>query len=317
MANCIKCGIELASGYRTETDNQPFLKGRLELAGHIKYNAAHRERFYVTYDVFDQDRAENRLIKTALAGVRKRTTSPNLRILAGRLLGDMDEIPFSQDPAGEFSRLVKDRSVARYGEVLEWARLFLLHESFTTFSGTGATQAVLFPMEQVFQDYVAAVLKRSLTPLGWEVSTQAQDDGRWFFYDKADKKDKFRLKPDLVLRKDNRCFVMDTKWKELDVEVRNAGISQDDLYQMYAYGKMYAADRVTLIYPLSKNGKEFTFISQEEKNLAKEKGPAKKENPVTVDVKQFCVDEIEEKLVDYVQGLLRNKASSVDGSPEG
>ena len=288
----------LASGYHTQTDNQPFLKGRLELAGHIKYNAAHGERFYVTYNVFDQDRAENRLIKTALAGVQKKTLSQKLRVQAGRLLGDMDAIPLSLDPAEEFSRLVQDRSVARYKETLEWARLFLLHESFTTFSGTSATQAVLFPMEQVFEVYVAVELRRLLTPLGWEVEVQKS---RSFFRKKDTAQESRPLRPDLVLRKDKRCFVMDTKWKDLN----RKPVSSADLYQMYAYGKMYNAVRVTLLYPWS-DGQEFTFISQE------------KDAPVTVDVKQFHVDRIKEELAPYIQELYLSstKPNRVDGSPE-
>lgn len=282
----------LASGYHLQTENQPFLKGRLELAGHIKYNAAHRERFYVTYDIFDQDRAENRLIKTALAGVQKKTRSQKLRVQAGRLLGDMDAIPLSPDPAEEFSRLVQDRSVARYREALEWARLFLLHESFTTFSGSSATQAVLFPMEKVFEVYVADELHRLLTPLGWKVEIQKS---RQFFYNKQ-RGEWSPLKPDLVLTKDNCCFVMDTKWKRLNKD-RNAGVSQADLYQMYAYGKMYNAMRVTLLYPWSDewpDGKEFTFISKED-------------TPVTVDVKQFHVNRIKEELLPYIRKLLEGE----------
>lgn len=284
----------LAAGYHSHTENQPFLKGRLELAGHIKYNAAHRERFYVTYDVFDRDRAENRLVKTALVGVRKKTLSQALRSQADRLLGDMDAIPLSPAPAVEFGRLVRDRSVARYGEALEWARLFLLHESFTTFSGSAATQAVLFPMERVFEEHVAIRLRRALAPQGWTVS--AQDRSHWLFWDERDRKGWFRLKPDIVLTYgrggNRRSFVMDTKWKRLDSRSRNAGMSQADFYQMYAYGKKYVTRRVTLLYPWS-DGQSYRFTSGEE------------ESPVTVEVKQLHVDRIEEELVPYVLGLLR------------
>ena len=45
---------------------------------------------------------------------------------------------------------------------------------------------------------------------------------------------------------------MDTKWKLLyDSPSSNYGISQGDMYQMYAYQKKYKAENVTLIYPLS------------------------------------------------------------------
>ena len=42
---------------------------------------------------------------------------------------------------------------------------------------------------------------------------------------------------------------MDTKWKVLTDTKSNYGISQADMYQMYAYQKKYNAANVTLIYP--------------------------------------------------------------------
>ena len=45
-------------------------------------------------------------------------------------------------------------------------------------------------------------------------------------------------------------FIYDTKWKILDKSKNNYGISQADMYQMYAYHKKYDnAQSVTLIYP--------------------------------------------------------------------
>ena len=47
----------------------------------------------------------------------------------------------------------------------------------------------------------------------------------------------------------NTVFIMDTKWKVLSEEKVNYGISQADMYQMYAYQKKYNAKNVTLLYP--------------------------------------------------------------------
>ena len=43
----------------------------------------------------------------------------------------------------------------------------------------------------------------------------------------------FALRPDIVIRKDNRTVILDTKWKYLYKNERNNyGISQADMYQM-------------------------------------------------------------------------------------
>ena len=45
---------------------------------------------------------------------------------------------------------------------------------------------------------------------------------------------------------------MDTKWKRLVANIRsNYGISQSDMYQMYAYAKKYQTSEIWLLYPLN------------------------------------------------------------------
>lgn len=43
--------------------------------------------------------------------------------------------------------------------------------------------------------------------------------------------------------------MLDTKWKVLDLGKTNYGISQADMYQMFAYQKKYGAEHMTLLYP--------------------------------------------------------------------
>jgi len=45
---------------------------------------------------------------------------------------------------------------------------------------------------------------------------------------------------------------MDTKWKSLAAnERKNYGISQADMYQMYAYSKRYKTPEIWLLYPVN------------------------------------------------------------------
>ena len=59
------------------------------------------------------------------------------------------------------------------------------------------------------------------------------------------------MKPDIVVRRksDGVSFVLDTKWKILDAGKVNYGMTQADMYQMFAYQKKYGAERVILLYP--------------------------------------------------------------------
>ena len=119
--------------------------------------------------------------------------------------------------------------------------------------------ALLFPMETVFESYVVTMLKRELIPKGYSVSAQ---DRKYYLFDEPDKK--FLMKPDIVITRkdDGAVYVMDTKWKVLSESKPNYGISQADMYQMYAYQKKYSAENVTLLYPMTEavrqNDIEFT-----------------------------------------------------------
>ena len=121
-------------------------------------------------------------------------------------------------------------------------------KSFTSFAGSEVAVALLFPMETLFESYIAALLKKELTPKGFTVSAQ---DRKYHLFDEPDKK--FLMKPDIVItRKLDGCiFVMDTKWKVLSESKPNYGISQADMYQMYAYSKKYETSEIWLLYPVN------------------------------------------------------------------
>ena len=119
-------------------------------------------------------------------------------------------------------------------------------KSFTSFAGSEVAVALLFPMETLFESYIAELLKRELVPKGYSVSAQ---DRQYHLFDEPDKK--FLMKPDIVITRktDGARFIMDTKWKVLSENKANYGISQADMYQMYAYQKKYSSKNVTLLYP--------------------------------------------------------------------
>lgn len=126
--------------------------------------------------------------------------------------------------------------------------MFLTGKSFTSFAGTEAAYALLFPMETLFESYIAAKIRKILPACDFQASAQ---DRKHHLFDAPSKR--FLMKPDIVVsrRADGAVFVMDTKWKMLSDTKPNYGISQADMYQMYAYQKKYSAKSVTLLYPMT------------------------------------------------------------------
>lgn len=237
----------LKCDYRQVEKNSAVFKGKLMVSAHIRHNCVHKERFYVTFDEFDPNRPENRLIKSALFFLYRRTTSIRNKTDLRTLLNAFEEISLSDNYDRDFSSIKPDRSMADYHTALLWSKVFLTGKSFIAFSGSEVAQALLFPMETLFESYIAALVKKKLPPRKFHVSVQ---DKSHHLFNRPAKE--FQLKPDIVVtrKEDGAVFICDTKWKLLSKSRTNFGISQADMYQMYVYQKKYSAKSVILLYPL-------------------------------------------------------------------
>ena len=249
--------IGLKSDYIFKEDNLNYYKGKLLTSQHFKINLVHKERFYVAYDEFNPNRVENKLIKATLFKLQKLTTSAENSKEIRQLLVPFEMIDASINYTTDFSKVKIDRNNRDYEIIMQWSKVFLSNKSFTTFSGNNNSRALLFSMEKVYESYVAKHLKKILGEDGWNVSSQ--DRGYYLF---TEPRLQFALIPDIVCKRGERTIIMDTKWKKLVNNERiNYGISQSDMYQMYAYSKKYKAPEIWLLYPLNDEMKEHSEIS--------------------------------------------------------
>ena len=224
------------------------------------------EKFFVEYDEFNSNRTENRLLKSTLSYLYGKTTSSKNKNDIRTLMNSFVDVDKSQNFTNDFAKCIADRNTKDYAIALKWCEVFLQGKSFSSYSGSDVAFALLFPMEELFESYVAAVMRKS--PSVKEISFSVQDRSHSLF----DKPERFDLRPDIVIKEKNSAFVMDTKWKLLEASKSNLGISQADMYQMYVYHKKYNAESVTLIYPKTEveiPEEKLTFEAQEEKVVVK------------------------------------------------
>lgn len=244
----------LRSNYETIAENRSFFKGKILFSEQLKHNFSHKERTFTEFDEFTPNCPENRLVKSTLMLLYKQTHSSRNKTDIKTLLAAFDNVPSSTDYTGDFSKSGKS-----YGTLLLWCQIFLTGKSFTSFSGSGVAFALLFPMETLFERYVAVQLKKVLPAEEFLISIQ--DKTHYLFLSPSKK---FLLRPDIVITRkcDNAIFICDTKWKLLSSHTANLGISQADMYQMFAYQKKYNAKNITMLYPMtdqttSANGIQF------------------------------------------------------------
>lgn len=259
----VKRGIK--SDYIENEENLSVYKGKLEVNKHISRNAAHKERFYMAFDEYQVNRSENRIIKSTLMKLLRSTKNADNARELRQLLYSFELVDESKNYEKDFSQVSLSRGMSEYDLLIQWSRIFLINKSFTTFSGKNSGKALLFPMEQIFESFVAKHVKRIFEELSCGASRiTAQDQGYYLF----DEPRKFKLRPDLVVRNDslsNRpLVVMDTKWKRLNHNAAsNYGISQADMYQMYAYSKKYNTSEIWLLYPINDGVRDLNSLSFE------------------------------------------------------
>ncbi|PLT43940.1 McrC family protein [Paenibacillus sp. FSL W8-1187] len=232
----------LKSDYRQHQSNEHYYKGKLDVSQQIKHNVAYRERFFIAYDELTIDRPENRLIKATIERLRKIATNAEVQKKLSVLLEAFDLIDTPVDLDLDWERVSLDRGMQEYEPILSWCRLFLSDRSFTPFKGGGVAYALLFPMEKLYERYMARLLQKNLA--GLDIRIRLQDGKHHLFQSPA----KFQLRPDIVLEGRSGTVIVDTKWKLLSVG-GNYGIAQSDMYQAYAYAKKYDARQVVLLYP--------------------------------------------------------------------
>ncbi|WP_163555447.1 McrC family protein [Helicobacter suis] len=235
----IKRGLK--RDYLAISKNRLFFKGKLEFASHLKTNLIHKERFYTTSDAYSLDVPPNRLIKSTLKILKPLALSPKSQEKLNSMWFVLDEVCTSQNIESDFTKSKHATRYKEYENLLAWCNLFLRQKSLTPYSGADCAYAFLFPMEKLFESFVGFWLQKSLEDYTVSLQEQKYD----FIKDRC-------LRPDIILRGKNEQIILDTKWKEVQ---GLEDISQNDLYQIWAYASTYATLEQThisiwLVYPL-------------------------------------------------------------------
>ncbi len=242
----------LARRYITVEENLPYLRGRIQFPQQIRNNIANRARFFVAHDELSVNRPANRLIHSALAKLTTQVQNGENRQLLRELTAAFADVPQAVNLHGDWREHRVDRSMRHYSPVMQWVGLFLFNRGLTTFAGRHVNLSLLFPMEEVFEDFVTHSFRR------YQRRYAVTSQGPRKYLTTLNGSHAFQMKPDISLRKGNRVsFILDAKWKRINGFSSNPkhGIDQADMYQLYAYGNRYGCRTVALVYPQSR---EFT-----------------------------------------------------------
>ena len=219
--------------YNRVQEDQKFLRGQLQHVKYMRQPPAKKHIFPIEHDVYEVNRPENRLIRTALELVCKKTKDANNWKLAQELRLMTSEIPRSQKIQQDFRQWQSGRLLALYDEIKPWTELILGEYMPVSTQGEWRGMSLLFPMEKLFEHFVAYHLRRGLPE--HQVKTQHATE----HICEHQKSKIFKLKPDIFIDRSQanaKNIVMDTKWKLIDQNDRGGryGLKDSDIQQMFA-----------------------------------------------------------------------------------
>jgi 5-methylcytosine-specific restriction enzyme subunit McrC len=237
-------------------DDLPALRGSLDIRRQFTVHAVRPDRLACRYDVLSHDTPLLQLMKACVVRLvrhARRTSTRRLLDELRILLADVSDVL----PAQAARKIALDRTTHGWRSLLALARQLFGRDWQDTRSAREAPEGIslLFPMNDLFEAYVAALARRALSP--FEIDVKAQGGGAFCLADWSDEDEErpgrlFATKPDLMLRRNGRTLaIIDTKWKVIgrDITDRKRGVAQADIYQMMAYAQLYQTDRLMLLYP--------------------------------------------------------------------
>ncbi|MPR32665.1 McrC family protein [Salmonirosea aquatica] len=237
----------LQTDYRTVEEELPFVKGKLRLSQNPFALAMHPERLPVAFDERTRNNPPNRLLKASLRRLSGGGSARRVR----QYLFVLDEIPDTLDWRKDLALARRlDRTFQSYAWLWPWVEWLLGGYAPGLTEGKNRLPGLLFPTQRLFESYVAISLRRYLPP---EFRLSIQESAYHLLFDFAGKAT-HRLRPDVVVRRGNDVWILDTKWKLVQGSSSHIShLAQSDLYQLYAYGQRYLTEEGTvklgLIYP--------------------------------------------------------------------
>jgi 5-methylcytosine-specific restriction enzyme subunit McrC len=234
---------DINRNYNLNLENQSFIKGKIDFEETVKYNSYRRHLHYVRFDQFTENIIINRIFKTVILNLIKRSSvKENKMKLKQSLLWleDVEAVNLNNEiwKSVKFSHLNN-----QYKPVFNLAKLFYYNSSPNLNKGDEMVFSFLVPINQLFERYVYEAINCNAGY--YKVNYQ----GPVRYLAKQDGNNKLQLIPDITITENEDVkYIIDTKYKEIDI-LNNINVSQSDIYQMLAYSIRYECNKIALVYP--------------------------------------------------------------------
>ena len=277
--------LGLLRGYRERREDLASMKGRVDPARQWMNKCLRKPLVACVYDDFTPDTRLNQILKAGLRAALALARDPGLRYSIKSTLSALEEVADVSISGAEASAYKLGRREQRYTALVSVAGFLLEGETPDPFNALREsdlkiprTVGMLINMEKLFEEYVYVMFKSGGGHFGeryvipkHDISAQEHDRrAHCLIRNRNPEEALFGLKPDLLFRDapgGKVVLVGDTKWKRISppsfdarvasseevVKVGKFGVSQSDVYQLFAYSEYFGESNgpsdVVLIYP--------------------------------------------------------------------
>lgn len=250
----------LVKKYRKAEGNLSVLKGRIDFNQNIQRNLIHQEHFYTHHQVYDQDHLINQILFRALTILNRMRTSSYLNDRLARMMLDLPEIKQINIQAFHFDLITEDRKNIHYREALKIARMIILNFAPDIKGGAEDFLALLFDMNKLWEEYIYRMIVKCKTD---DIEVGFQNTKTFWQSDALSRS----ICPDLVIKKGNEAYIVDTKWKVID----SLKPDDEDLKQIFSYNLYWKSYHSMLLYPSTTKALE-SIQGKYKEGLTKEHG---------------------------------------------
>lgn len=234
------------STYQEVIEETAFIKGRLAINEYITNNLAKGRHHLVhcAYEPFMYNNLFNKVVKYTCKLLKGITNSSVNSHLLQNILFVLDEVDDLYYTASDCERISVNRMYPEVERIKNMCSLFLMNHMYNNDGSNNSNICILLPMEVIFEEFVFGFLEKHfafLQPRRQVSDMYLAKTGEGFTTNV------FRMKHDILIP---GKLIIDTKYKKRPRNNDNkGGVSQNDLYQMIAYGFRRGINDMVLIYP--------------------------------------------------------------------
>jgi 5-methylcytosine-specific restriction enzyme subunit McrC len=193
----------------------------------------------------------NQIIKRCLALLMNRVNFSKTKSLIKTCFSNLVEIEDKSITYADCDKVKLNYFYQDYEIILKFSKLFLLQENLNMTSGQKEGYCFLFPVQEMFEEYVASLVKETI-PKDYGVSVQNSTHyvGTALINSNYRVNVKQIIEDIVVYPPNNKIIVIDTKYKQLsDGDIVTSDLISNDLYQIITYGLINQSEHLCLIYP--------------------------------------------------------------------